>query len=65
MVPPGQAAVKYLSIATIVLAGTAAAFAQLPYGWAHVTALAVSSGIAGLHMPQAFPGSNPKGDTTS
>lgn len=46
---------RYLSAATVILAAVAAAFAQLPYPWAHTAALAVSAGIAGLHLSVPFP----------
>lgn len=42
--------VDILSTITTVLGGTAAAFAQLPYAWAHIAASCMAGAIVGMHV---------------
>lgn len=40
---------KILSTITVVLGATTAAFADLPYPWAHIVGVGLGAAIAGLH----------------
>lgn len=37
--------IRYLVTATAVLSGIASAMSVVPYGWAHITAAAITAGI--------------------
>ena len=52
---------NYLSIATVVLAGIAAGLSQLPYPWARLAAVAITSAVGGMHIPNVTGAVVPKG----
>lgn len=53
---------KFLSIATVILGGAAAAFADMPYSWAHIAAAGLAATIAGLHGTNAATSLTQKGN---
>lgn len=40
---------KILSTITVVLGAATAAFADMPYSWAHIVGVGLGAAIAGLH----------------
>lgn len=44
---------RIISALTVVLGASTAAFADLPYSWAHTVALAIGVAIAGIHGANA------------